>query len=144
MSHLLQFHGPKSTWVSNRSWDFHVLFTTSKTHDTARHMTSQKFLLFRVTNWNGRPSRCNTPPSQIVPYRIFYYLEFVLLWPEINRTMQSFYLTLYTTSTPYTLFLDRTIFQGTKKVWVNSSLVPYAKKQRAVWSISIWLPGKTE
>ena len=101
-----------ATWVSNRSWDFHGLLTTSKTHGIARHMTSQKFLLFRVTNWNDRPTRCSTPPIQIVPNRIFYYLEFVssknLLWPEINRTMQSFfYLTLYTTSTPYTLFLDR-------------------------------------
>ena len=114
--------GCDSPLSQQRSWDFHVLFITSKTHGIARHMTSQKFLLFGVTNWNDRPTRCSTPPSQIVPYRIFYYLEIVssrnLLWPEINRTLKFFffYLILYTTSTPYTQFLDRTIFQGTKTV----------------------------
>ena len=86
--------GCDSHLSQHRSWDIHVLFTTSKTHDIARHMTSQKILLFRVTNWNDQPTRCSIPPSQKVPYRIFYYLEFVSsrnpLWPEINRTMQSF------------------------------------------------------
>ena len=131
VSHLLQFHGPKSDPGFDGMWQplesatdsaiFMSFFITSKTHDIARHMTSQNFLLFGVTNRNDRPSRCSTPSSKIVPCRIFYYLESVssrnLLWPEINRTMQSFYLTLYTTSTPYTQFLDRTIFQGTKTVW---------------------------
>ena len=102
-------------WVSNRSWDFRVLFTTSKTHDLARYMTSPKHLLFRATNWNYRPTLYSTPMSQIVSYRIFYCLEFFssgnLLLPEINRKMQ----TLYSPSTPYTLFLDRTIFRVPKQ-----------------------------
>ena len=67
-------HLQLTTWVSNRSWDFYILFITSKTHDIARHMTSQKLLMFRVRNWNDRPTRCSTPPSQIVPYRNFYFL----------------------------------------------------------------------
>ena len=88
--------------VSNRSWDFHVLFTTSKTHDIARIMTSKNLLLFRITNWNDLPTHCSFPSSQIVPYWIFYCLDFFpsrnLLWPEINRTMQS--------SLPYTVLCN--------------------------------------
>ena len=50
------FRGVIATSVSNRSWDFSVLFTTLKTHDTARRVTSQKLLLFSVKTWNDRPT----------------------------------------------------------------------------------------
>ena len=63
-------------------------------------MTSENLLLFRVTNWNHRLTRCSISPSQIVPYRIFYYLELFssgnLFWPEIRRMIQSFF--------PYTIY----------------------------------------
>ena len=93
----------------------------------------QKFL-FRVTNWNDRPILCSITQSQLVPYRIFYRLEFFssrnLQLPEINRTKEPFYLSLYTPSTPYTLFQIRLFFSVPKQNDVNSSVIAVLLKER--------------
>ena len=139
VSHLLQFHGPKSDpgfggmWQPLESATDPGIFTSSS--PLRKHMTlpaiwhPKQILLFRVTNWNDQPTRCSTPPSQIVSCRIFYYLEFVssrnLLWPEINRTMQSFL-----PCTVYNIYSVHSVFRGLffrvpKQCDVNSSLVPH-------------------
>ena len=82
-------------------------------HDIARRVTSHKLLLFKFINCNDPTTLCSTPPSQIVPSRIFYRLKLFfyknLPLPGINRTMQFLPCHVYTIYSAYvhTLFLIR-------------------------------------
>ena len=90
-------------------------------------MNSQNLLLFRVTNWNDRPTPCSTPCSQIIYCQELFFPSKNLLLPEINSRMQS--CLPYGVHTIYSVrtVLNRTIFKVPKQCDVNSSLVPHAK-----------------
>ena len=77
-----------------------------KTGQFTPALIPQKLLLFKITNWIDRPTLCSTLHCQILPYRVFYYLEFFSFMASygLKQTYCLFYLTLQSPSTPYTLF----------------------------------------
>ena len=87
---------------------------TLKTHDIVRHETpppppkkTNKKLLYRVTNWDDRPTLCSTPQSRKFPTESFPVRNSsprgTSCLPEKNRTIQSLL--------PYTVYTVHSIFR---------------------------------
>ena len=99
----LQFYGPKSDpgfgvmWWPPESATYPGISISSlpfRKHMALSAMCIPKSPPIQGHKLEWRTTLCITPHCQIVPYRMFYSLEFIssrnFMLPEINRTMQPF------------------------------------------------------